>query len=105
LDGEGPKRLAHRGEDLVAVLHYLENMSGDAPEFVRSLHTDHAYAQALTDFCAVNGVPTLSQLLGDQQGQLFSSVEATVPTPRSRPEPPLLFSRGGSTPGRLNRGE
>lgn len=70
----GPKAMA-------AINMLLAGIPDDAPDFIRSLQTDHAYARVLTDFCAINGVPTLAQLLGQQKGQLFASVETTLPTP------------------------
>lgn len=58
----------------------IDKIPKDAPEYVRKLQVDQIYSRLLVDFCAVNNVPTLSQVLGQGWGGLFSSIETVAPT-------------------------
>jgi hypothetical protein len=59
----------------------LAHIAPDAPEFIRSLQTDHVYVEAVVILCSHLGVPPLTQLLAEEKGRLFASVETTLPCP------------------------
>lgn len=49
----------------------IEKIPQALPDGLRQVQVDHIYSRVLVDFCKANGIPTLPQVLLEQQGRMF----------------------------------
>lgn len=49
------------------------------PEWQKPVHIDHIYTRTLLEFCKINGVNTLEQLLFEKKGSIFCSIVKLKP--------------------------
>jgi len=57
----------------------IANISPSTPEWQKNVVIDHIYTRTLLDFCKVNGINTLEQILLQQRGRLFCSIVKLKP--------------------------
>jgi len=68
------------GNDGIAVIHNAINKIPDSvPEWQKTTHINHIYKDAFLLFCSSIGVKTLQDLLLDEKGRIFCSVETLEP--------------------------
>jgi hypothetical protein len=69
------------GESVMEVIdHAIANLP-DLPDWMRTVRIDQIYARVLADFCNVNEMLTLGEILALGKGRLFCSTEELEPAP------------------------
>src|SRR5690606_2058251 len=64
------------GREGINIIHNaISKIPDSVPEWQRTVHIDHIYKDAFLMFCSGLGVKTLQDLMADEKGRLFCSVE------------------------------
>jgi hypothetical protein len=68
------------GREGINIIHNaISKIPDSVPEWQRTVHIDHIYKDAFLMFCSGLGVKTLQDLMADEKGRLFCSVENLEP--------------------------
>ena len=65
----------------MAIIDRQINELPDLPDWQRAVRIDHIYTRLIVEFCRINGIPSLGQILAQGRGRLFSSIEDIAPVP------------------------
>ncbi len=57
----------------------INKISSNTPEWQKPVVIDHIYTRVMVDFCNINGIKTLEQVLLEESGRLFCSIVKTEP--------------------------
>ena len=57
----------------------ISKIPASVPEWQKPVHIDHIYTRTLLQFCKINGINTLEQVLLEQRGRLFCSIVKLKP--------------------------
>jgi hypothetical protein len=69
--------LGRTGTEIIT--NQIAQLPPSTPEWRREVLIDHIYSRITLDFCGVNGIKSLEQLLATQSGHMFCSIVTLKP--------------------------
>lgn len=62
------------------ITNEIARIPASTPPWRREVLIDHIYSRITLDFCGINGIKTLEQVLAEQRGRMFCSIVQLKPT-------------------------
>lgn len=81
--------LQAQGTDIIN--NQIAQIPATVPEWQKSVQIDHIYTRLLLQFCKINGINTLEQILLEQRGRLFCSIVKLKPCKELYSEPRAIL--------------